>query len=183
MAAFDPKRSFSRRLDADLGWTGAPPSDPGAFAGSRQSKGKLMNRRDAVLALLALGAAPHNAGAQQPAKIARVGYLGSGSASGTASWVEGFRVGLRELGYVEGKTIVIEWRFAEGTYERLPALVAELVRLKIDVLVAPGSPAISAARKATGTIPIVMAPSGDPIGAGFIASLARPGENITGLTN
>src|SRR5712692_411749 len=142
-----------------------------------------MNRRDAVLALLALGAAPHNAGAQQPAKIARVGYLSSGSASGTVSWVEGFRVGLRELGYVEGKTIVIEWRFAEGTYERLPALVAELVRLKIDVLVAPGSPAIRAARQATGTIPIVMAPSEDPVGAGFIKRLARPGGNIKGITN
>ena len=90
---------------------------------------------------------------------------------------------MRELGYVEGKNLVVEWRFADGKFERLPGLAAELVQLKVDVIVAVASPAIGAAQKATTTIPIVMATTGDPVGSGFVKSLARPGGNITGLSN
>ena len=90
---------------------------------------------------------------------------------------------MRELGYLEGKNLVIEWRIADGKFERLPALAAELVQLKVDVIVAVASPAISAAQKATATIPIVMATTGDPVSSGFVKSLARPGGNITGLSN
>ncbi|MSP96592.1 MAG: ABC transporter substrate-binding protein, partial [Betaproteobacteria bacterium] len=93
-----------------------------------------------------------------------------------------FRQGMRELGYVEGKNLVIEWRSAEGNNERLPDLAAELVNLKVDVIIAGGTPATSAAQKATGTIPIIMGGIGDPIGSGFIKSLARPAGNITGLS-
>ena len=90
---------------------------------------------------------------------------------------------MRELGYVEGKNLVIEWRFADGQYERLPGLAAELVQLKVDVIVAGGPPAIIAAQKATTTIPIVMVTSIDPVDAGFVKSLAHPGGNITGISN
>src|SRR5207344_1486664 len=96
--------------------------------------------------------------------------------------VEAFRQGLRELGYVEGKNIFIEWRYAEGKPDRVPALAAELVRLKVDVIVTAGPPPTRSAKQATATIPIVMAFDDDPIGSGFVASLARPGGNITGLS-
>ena len=102
--------------------------------------------------------------------------------SAIAARIEAFRQGLRELGYVEGKNIVIEWRFAEGKLDRLPALAAELVRLKVDVIVTGGSTATRAAKEATITIPIVMTQDNDPVGNGFVASLARPGGNITGLS-
>ena len=95
---------------------------------------------------------------------------------------EAFRQGLRELGYVEGKNIIIEYRNAEGKFDRLPALAAELVRLKVDVIVTGGPPSTRAAKEATSTISIVMAQVGDPVGNGFVASLARPGGNITGLS-
>ena len=116
---------------------------------------------------------------QQPAKVARIGFLGPASASGYASRVEALREGLRDFGYVEGKNIVIEYRWAEGKYERLPELAAELVRLKVDVLVTSGTPDTLAAKRATTTIPIVMAVTGDAVSSGIIASLARPGGNIT----
>jgi len=122
-----------------------------------------------------------SAEAQQSAKIPRIGYLVGASLSGTSARIEAFRQGLRELGYVEGKNIVIEYRYAEGKLDRLPALVAELVRLKVDVIVANGPPSTRAAKEATVTIPIVMAQDSDPVGSGFVASLARPGGNITGL--
>lgn len=122
------------------------------------------------------------AAAQQPTKIPRIGILYA-SASGNSARIEAFRQSLRELGYVEGKTIVIEWRHAEGKLERLPGLAAELVRLKVDVIVSAGSINTRAAKKATATIPIVMAQDPDPIGNGFVVSLARPGGNITGLSN
>ena len=96
--------------------------------------------------------------------------------------IEAFRQGLRELGYVEGKNIVIEWRYAEGKLDRLPALAAELVHLKVDVIVT-GGPANPRAKEATSTIPIVMAQDNDPVGKGLVASLARPGGNVTGLSN
>jgi ABC-type uncharacterized transport system substrate-binding protein len=120
-------------------------------------------------------------GAQQPTKIPRVGHLSAGVASDPARQ-EAFRQGLRELGYVEGKNIVIEWRFAEGKSEHVSALAAELVRLKVDVIVTSGPGATRPAKEATNTIPIVMAQDNDPVANGFVASLARPGGNITGLS-
>ena len=120
--------------------------------------------------------------AQQPAKIPRVGYLGLTPPSASSARIEAFRQGLRELGYVEGKNIVIEWRYAEGKLDRLPSLAAELVRLTVDVIVTAGPTATRAAKQATFTIPIVMAFDIDPVGSGFVATLARPGGNITGLS-
>ena len=118
--------------------------------------------------------------AQQSTKIPRIGYLSAGV--GLYSPREAFRQGLRELGYVEGKNIIIEYRNAEGKFDRLPALAAELVRLKVDVIVTGGPPSARAAKEATSTISIVMIQVGDPVGSGFVASLARPGGNITGLS-
>jgi putative ABC transport system substrate-binding protein len=119
--------------------------------------------------------------AQQPARILRIGILLAASASFYLPRVEAFRQRLRELGYVEGKNIVIEYRYTEGKQERLPDLAAELVRLKVDVIVTTG-PGILAAKKASATIPIVFASAGDPVGGGLVSSLARPGGNITGLS-
>ena len=143
-----------------------------------------MNRRGAVAALVALGtvAASRPSSAQQGGKVWRVGYL-SPSMSVNSQYTDAFLKGMRELGYVEGKNLVIEWRSADGELERLPGLATELVHLKVDVIVAVASPAIGAAQKATTTIPIVMAITGDPVGSGFVKSLARPGGNITGLSN
>ena len=121
------------------------------------------------------------AAAQQPTGVPRIGYLTASTPSSMSARVEAFRQGLRELGYVEGKNIVIEWRFAEGKLDRLPALAAELVRLKVDVIVTSAPPATRPTKEATSTIPIVMAQDSDPVGSGFVASLARPGGNITGL--
>jgi putative ABC transport system substrate-binding protein len=121
--------------------------------------------------------------AQQPTKVPRVGFLGATSASAISARLDAFRQGLRDLGYVERKNILIEYRYAEGKLDRLPELAAELVRLKVDVMVLAGSAAIRPAKEATNTIPIVMANDADPVGSGVIASLARPGGNITGLSN
>jgi putative tryptophan/tyrosine transport system substrate-binding protein len=121
--------------------------------------------------------------AQQPTKIPRVGYLAANSLSDISARVEAFRRGLRELGYVEGKNIVLEWRSSEGKFDRLPALAAELASLKVDMIVTPGAPATRAAKAATITIPIIMSQDPDPVGNGFVASLARPGGNITGLSS
>ena len=120
--------------------------------------------------------------AQQPAKIPRIGFLGFTSLSGIAARIEAFRQGLRELGYVDGKNIVIEYRSAEGKLDRLSELAAELVRLKVDVIVTSGPSVTRAVKEATTTIPIVMGFDTDPVGNGFVASLARPGGNITGLS-
>ena len=122
--------------------------------------------------------------AQQQGKVWRVGYLAGGSASSTSNTASSaFRQGMRELGYVEGKNLLIEWRSAEGNNGRLPGLATELVNLKVDLIVVAGTPATSAAQKATTSIPIVMGNVGDPVGSGFVSSLARPAGNITGLTN
>jgi putative tryptophan/tyrosine transport system substrate-binding protein len=121
--------------------------------------------------------------AQQPKKVPRIGYLSNASASANSPRLEAFRQGLRELGYVEGKNIVIEARFAEGKLDRLLALAAELVRLNVDIIVTGATVPTGAAKEATATIPIVMTNDGDPVGAGFVTSLARPGGNITGLAN
>ena len=120
--------------------------------------------------------------AQQPTKIPRVGFLSGQSLSSISTRTEAFRLGLRELGYMEGKNIVIEWRFAEGKLDRLPALAAELVRLHVDVIVTAGPTSTRLFKEATSTIPIVMTNEADPVGTGFVASLARPGGNITGLS-
>jgi len=120
--------------------------------------------------------------AQQPQKIPKIGRLGASSASAETARREAFRQGLRELGYIEGKNILIEWRHAESKPDRLSALADELVRLKVDVIVTGGGNATQAVKKATSTIPIVMAQAGDPVADGFVASLARPGANITGLS-
>jgi putative ABC transport system substrate-binding protein len=120
--------------------------------------------------------------AQQPGKVPRVGFLSGQSLSTISTRTETFRQGLRELGYVEGKNIVIEWRYAEGKLDRLPALAAGLVRLKVDVIVTSGLGSTRPANEATNTIPIVMTQDPDPVGDGFVASLARPGRNITGLS-
>jgi putative ABC transport system substrate-binding protein len=123
-----------------------------------------------------------SADAQQPTKIPRIGFLSGQSLSTISTRTEAFRQGLRELGYVEGKNIVIEWRFAEGKLDRLPALAAELVHLKVDIIVTSGLGSTRPANEATNTIPIVMTQDPDPVGNGFVASLARPGRNITGLS-
>jgi ABC-type uncharacterized transport system substrate-binding protein len=123
------------------------------------------------------------ADAQQPTKIHRIGFLERVESNPDPVRIEAFRQGLRELGYVEGKNIVIEWRDTGGPGDRQRALVAELIRLKVDVIVTGGATATRAAKEATVTIPIVMTQDPDPIGNGFIASLARPGGNITGLSN
>jgi putative tryptophan/tyrosine transport system substrate-binding protein len=120
------------------------------------------------------------ADAQQPAKVSRIEFLNAASPSAILARYEAFRQGLRELGYVEGKNIVIEYRYAEGKLDRLRELAAELVRLKVDVIVTAGPSATRSAKEATVTIPIVMAFDYDPVGSGTIANLARPGGNITG---
>jgi putative tryptophan/tyrosine transport system substrate-binding protein len=120
--------------------------------------------------------------AQQPAKVSRIGFLFGTSRSAISARTEAFQQGLRELGYVEGKNIVIEWRSAEGKPDRLPSVSAELVRLKVDVIVTGGGPATLAAKQATSTIPIVLANDPDPVDNGIVASLAQPGGNITGLS-
>jgi putative ABC transport system substrate-binding protein len=144
-----------------------------------------MNRRDAGFVLLALAAMLLTARAHGQGKIWRVGVLipRRRPDSIDSDFIGAFPQGMRELGYVEGKNLKIEWRFADGRFERLPDLATELVRLKMDALVSGSSQAIRALQSATTTIPIVMASSGDPVGAGFVASLARPGGNITGLSN
>jgi putative tryptophan/tyrosine transport system substrate-binding protein len=120
--------------------------------------------------------------AQKP-KAPRVGFLGSATPAAVAERIEAFRQGLRELGYVEGKDVVVEYRYAEGKRDRLSELAAELVRLKMDVIVAQNNTVARAASRATKTTPIVMADGADPVASGLVASLARPGGNVTGLTN
>ena len=139
-------------------------------------------RRIVLAVVLALGLvlAPLAVEAQLAANVPRIGYLSSGGATASTLFVEAFRQGLRELGWVEGRNIVIDYRFAEGRLDRLPALAAELVQLKVDVIVAGPTPPTVAAKNATPTIPIVMVSVGDPVRLGLIASLARPGGNITG---
>ena len=135
-----------------------------------------------ILFVVVLLAVAVIAEAQQPKKVPRIGYLSGPSLSANAARIEAFRQGLRELGYVEGKNIVIEWRSADGKLDRLPALAAELVRLKVAVIVTSGAALTRRAKEATSTIPIVMTNDPDPVGDGFVASLARPGGNITGLS-
>ena len=144
-----------------------------------------MRRREAVLVSLAMAIAPGTwttASAQPAVKVWKIGIIEPFNAAVRANLVAAFRQGLREHGYEEGRNIVLEPRFAEGKLERLPELAADLVALKVDVIVASSTQAIQASQNATRTIPIIMTTVGDPIGPGFVASLGRPGGNITGLT-
>ena len=143
-----------------------------------------MRRREFITFLGSAAAAwPFAARAQQPsAKVFRIGFLGSATADSLPKRPEAFRAGLRDLGYQEGRDFVIEYRWADGNYDRLPALIADLARLKVDVIVTHGTPAALAAKTAT-TIPVVLAVVGDALGSGIVSSLARPGGNVTGLTS
>ena len=140
-----------------------------------------MKRREFIALVGATAVAWQRAAhAQTPKKIARIGYLSPGNRTVSANFLEAFLRGLRELDYVEGQTFTMEYRWGEGRIERLPELAVELVRLEPDVLVATTSAAVQAAMTATRTIPIIMAGGGDPVGLGLVASLARPGGNVTG---
>src|SRR6266478_4536715 len=141
-----------------------------------------MSKTIVSLAAILILAAVHLAHAQQPKKVPRIGYMsGSGDPKTPGFQVEAFRQGLHDLGYIEGKNIVVEYRYIEGGLDSVPGLVAELVRLKVDVLVATVTETIRVAKQATETIPIVMVSPTDPVAAGFVDSLARPGGNITGV--
>ena len=141
-----------------------------------------MRRREFITLLGGAAVWPLAARAQQMGKVPRIGYLGSSSPSLEPHFVEAFRQKLRELGHIEGENIAIEYRWAEGQDRRLPELATELVRLQPNVIVTAGTPGALAAMQATKTIPIVMASSGDPVGAGLVTSLARPGGHVTGFT-
>jgi putative ABC transport system substrate-binding protein len=144
-----------------------------------------MNRKFFWLITAILLALLHRAEAQQPGKIPRIGYLsrrGGPTSTNLDPNANAFRTGLRDLGYVEGKNILIDFRYAEGRAERFPSMIAELLQLKVDILVSGTSQAIRVAKEATQTIPIVMAITGDPVSDGLVSSLARPGGNLTGLT-
>jgi putative tryptophan/tyrosine transport system substrate-binding protein len=143
-----------------------------------------MNRRDSVRLLVAMGmgAFPLAARAQQTAKVYRIGYLSAPTRASVEQALQAFLRRLRELGWVEGQNLIIEYRWADGKAERLPDLAAELVQLKVDLIVAPAGSAALAAKKATSSIPIVMLFPADPVGLGLVASLARPGGNVTGTT-
>jgi putative ABC transport system substrate-binding protein len=149
---------------------------------SKNPQSETRNPKFLVLVGALLFVLSGSADAQQPAKIPRIGFLSSLSPAVVSDRMEAFRQGLRELGYAEGKNIVIEYRYAEGKTERLPELAAELVRLKVDVIITGGPSVNRFAKEATHTIPIVLAFDNDPVGNGFAASLARPGANITGLS-
>jgi putative ABC transport system substrate-binding protein len=141
-----------------------------------------IRRREFITLLGGAAAWPVAARAQQPGKMARIGFLGSATAAGSAESVKALRAGLRDFGHVEGRNIVIEFRWAEGKYDRLSDLVAELIRLNVDLIVTHGTPGTRTAKRATTTIPIVMAISGDAIATGIVTSLAQPEANLTGST-
>jgi putative ABC transport system substrate-binding protein len=143
-----------------------------------------MRRRELITLLGGAAAWPLAARAQQAGKVPRIGFLGAATAASTnPAQLAGLRQGLRDLGYVEGRNIIIEYRWAEGNYERLAELAGDLVRSNVDVIVTAGTPGSLAAKRATMTIPIVMANAGDPVAAGLVASVARPGGNITGQSS
>jgi putative ABC transport system substrate-binding protein len=144
-----------------------------------------MRRREFITLLGGAAAAsiawPLAAIAQQSGKLRTIGFLGPNTRSGASDWVAALAQRLRELGWIEGRTVTIEYRWAEGREERLAEIAAEFVRLKVDVIVTSGTPAVMASKQATSVIPIVFATAGDPVGSGLVASLARPGGNVTGL--
>src|ERR1700674_5649446 len=140
-----------------------------------------MRRRQFITGLAGVAAWPLAAAAQQPRRVWRVGFLAP--ARPTLAMLSAFRDGLRERDYIEGQNLSIDVRWPQGPFEQNPSVAAELIRSNVDVLVAWASPAVIAARRATSTIPIVMASVGDPLGLGFVASLARPNGNVTGVSN
>ncbi|OLB70909.1 MAG: hypothetical protein AUI16_24390 [Alphaproteobacteria bacterium 13_2_20CM_2_64_7] len=142
-----------------------------------------MKRREFITLLGGAVALPLAARAQQPAKLPTIGFLGGGTPTGQRTWVAAFLQRLRELGWIEGRTVMIEYRWGEGRAERFTEIAAELVRRNVDVILAGGTEAAVAAKHATSVIPIVFPSAGDPIGSGLVASLARPGGNVTGLSN
>jgi putative ABC transport system substrate-binding protein len=142
-----------------------------------------IGRRAFITLLGGTAAWPLAAHAQQPAKLPTIGYLGSGTPSTHGQLIAGFVQRLRELGWIEGRTIAIEYRWADGRFERFAEIAAEFVRLKVDVILAGGTEAAIAAKQATSIIPIVFPTAGDPVGSRLVASLARPGGNVTGLSN
>jgi len=141
----------------------------------------MSSRRDFIILLGGAAVWPLAARAQQPAKLLTIGFLGTGTSSGWSQWTTAFERRLRELGWIEGRSIAIEYRWADGRSERFPEIATELVGLKVDVIVTAGG-AVPAAKQATSVIPIVFAVAADPLGSGFVASLARPGGNVTGLS-
>ncbi len=144
----------------------------------------MLNRRNLLVVLGAsVFAIPLACFAQRLAKVARIGFLGNSTAALEANLIGPFREGLRDLGYVEGRNLLLEERWADGKYERFPALIAELIALKVDVIVTAGTPAVIAVKKAATSVPVVMVAVGDPVGTGIVASLNRPGGNITGLSS
>jgi putative tryptophan/tyrosine transport system substrate-binding protein len=153
--------------------------------GTRQEATRVRSGRMVLLVALALGLlwAPLAAHAQQPGNVPRIGVLSTGSPPATLPRFEPFIQRLHELGYVEGQTIALEYRFADGKHERLPGLAAELIDLNVDVIVTSGTPAAVAAKHATSMIPIIIAIAADPVGEGLVASLAWPGGNVTGMAN
>ena len=163
---------------------------PSRFRPPRRPRGEpqaaraeaVMDRR-AFLGMTALLVAPCRADAQPIAKVPRIAFLGNSTAALEANLVGPFREGLRDLGYTEGKNIVLEYRWAEGRYERFPALIAELLALKVDVIVTAGTPGALAVRRVTTAIPLVMVAVGDPVGSGLVKSLARTGGSLTGLVS
>src|SRR5215813_15390850 len=161
------------------------PRNRGRYKSSEQPSHSVSSRALIIAALLlAIATAGPPADAQQTSRLARIGLLFQATPTATAHLSEAFRQGMRDLGYVEGKSFVLELRYGEGRPERLPELARELVGLKLDVIVVPGADlATAAVKRHTQTIPIVMVNITDPVGTGLVASLARPGGNITGLTN
>src|SRR5689334_22309506 len=142
-----------------------------------------MKRREFLIIVGGAITAPLAVSAEEARNLPRIGFLGNSTATLEANLVKPFRDALHDLGYVEGKTILIEYRWAEGNYDRLPTLITELIALKVDVIVTAGTPAALAVKKATTSIPLVMVAVGDPVGTGLVASLGRPGGNATGLTS
>jgi len=183
--AFDPLRSLGCRFTSDRDMPGAMPGNSGPSVAARRSKGKSMNRRDAghalLLGLLAVGVPPR-AHAQQPGKVYRIGYLSAPTRKSVENALEAFLRALRELGWVDGQNLIIEYRWAEGRIERLPELAAELVRRNVDLIVAPAASAALAAKTTSSSIPIVMMFPNDPVAAGLVTSLRNPGGNVTGTT-
>jgi ABC-type uncharacterized transport system substrate-binding protein len=147
------------------------------------SLGKAMRRRDFITLLGGAAMWPHKANAQQPGKLPTIGFLGAATQPAVSHWTVAFERRLRELGWVEGRTIAIEYRWAEGRQDRFAEIAAEFVRLKVNVIVTYATAPTIAAKQATSVIPIVFATAGDPVGTGLVASLARPGGNVTGLSN
>jgi putative ABC transport system substrate-binding protein len=143
----------------------------------------MIGRREAITLLGGAAAWPLTARAQQSGRLPTIGFLGESTAAGQREWLAAFVQRLRELGWTEGRNVAIEYRWAEGRNERFAELVAELVRLKVDIIVTQGTPAVIAAKQATSAIPIVFPIAGNPVANGLVASLARPGANVTGLTN